>query len=149
MKSIYHEEAYNEIISRLNKLTPNSRRLWGKMNVAQMMAHCNGPIKVGLADKPAPRMLMGRLMGWMMKSKLYNDSAWSKNLPTSPDFKITNERDFNEEKTNLLSLINAFHKDGPLKAGRFPHPFFGTFTNEQWGKSIYKHLDHHLKQFGV
>ena len=94
-------------------------------------------------------LLLGLLVGWMIKSKLYNDSPWKKNLPTAPNFRITDARDFNKEKEELVALINAFHHGGPEKVGRFPHPMFGSFTPQQWGMSMYKHLDHHLQQFGV
>ena len=96
-----------------------------------------------------PRMFMGLMMSWMFKSKLYNDAPWKKNLPTAPNFLIKDQRDFDTEKKELTGLINQFHTAGYGNVGKFPHPFFGTFTQEQWGKSMYKHLDHHLTQFGV
>lgn len=49
----------------------------------------------------------------------------------------------------LIIHLNKFHKNGPETCISHPHPFFGKLTSEQWGKGIYKHLDHHLKQFGV
>ncbi|MBP6024531.1 DUF1569 domain-containing protein [Ferruginibacter sp.] len=149
MKSLFDTGTYNEITERMNKLTPQSQRQWGKMNVAQMLAHCKEAFKVPLSDKKMPRMFLGLLVGWMVKAKLYNDSPWKRNLPTAPNFIIKDERDFEKEKRELTSLINQFYNGGPANAGRFPHPMFGSFTPEQWGKSMYKHLDHHLQQFGV
>lgn len=149
MKNLFEKPVYDEIITRINQLTPQSSRLWGKMDAGQMLAHCKEAFKVPLSDKRMPRMLLGLLVGWMIKSKLYNDSPWKKNLPTAPNFRITDARDFNKEKEELVALINTFHHGGPEKVGRFPHPMFGSFTPEQWGMSMYKHLDHHLQQFGV
>ncbi|MGB4844475.1 MAG: DUF1569 domain-containing protein [Ferruginibacter sp.] len=149
MKNLFDKETYTEIISRLNSLTPQTERQWGKMNVAQMLAHCKEAFKVPLNDRKMPRMLIGVLMGWAFKNKLYNDDPWKKNLPTAPNFIIKDERDFEKEKQELTDLINRFHSGGPEKVGRFPHPMFGTYTYDQWGKAMYKHLDHHLNQFGI
>ncbi|MEP7144782.1 MAG: DUF1569 domain-containing protein [Ferruginibacter sp.] len=102
-----------------------------------------------MSKKKLPRIFLGRLLGWIIKSKLYNDSPWKQNLPTSPDFIIKDQRIFDTEKQNLAVLIEAFHKAGPGGISKFPHPFFGKFNSDQWGKSMYKHLDHHLQQFGV
>jgi hypothetical protein len=119
------------------------------MDAAQMLAHCKEAFKVPLSNTQIPRMFMGRLLSWMMKSKLYNEVPWGKNLPTAPNFLIKDQRNFDVEKHELNKLITQFYKAGPDNVGNFPHPFFGTLTKEQWGKSMYKHLDHHLKQFGV
>ena len=148
IKSLFDNTAYTEIIERLHKLSPDSQRQWGKMQVAQMLAHCKEAFKVPLTDKPLPRMFLGSLLGWMIKSKLYNETPWKQGLPTAPNFNIKDERNFEKEKSSLLELLNKFHNE-PQEVGKYPHPFFGKFTTEQWGKSMWKHLDHHLRQFGV
>ena len=149
MKNLFDKSTYEEITRRINTLTPESQRQWGKMNVAQMLAHCKEAFKVPLSDKKMPRSILGLLVGWMIKPKLYNEAPWKRNLPTAPNFIIKDERDFEKEKRELTDLINRFYHGGPDKVGRFPHPMFGTFTSEQWGKAMYKHVDHHLVQFGV
>jgi hypothetical protein len=149
MQSLFNSDTYFNTIRRLNKLTPDSKPLWGKMDAAQMFAHCKEVFKIPLSDVKPPRVLMGTLVGWMFKSKLYNDSPWKKNLPTSPEFKIIDPKDFYIEKLRLTELAAKFYSLGPNWIGKFPHPFFGTLTPEQWGKSMFKHLDHHLRQFGV
>ena len=149
MKSLFDATAYNEIKERMNRLSPGSAAQWGKMNVAQMLAHCKEAFQVPLSEKKLPRMFMGRLMGWMIKSKLYSDDPWKKNLPTAPDFLIKDERDFNNEKQQLMNLVSKFHAAGLNGISKYPHPFFGKFTPEQWGMSMYKHMDHHLKQFAA
>ena len=149
MKSLFDTATYNEVMQRINSLSPESQRQWGKMDVAQMLAHLKQAFKVPLSDQPVPRMFIGRLLGWMMKSKLYDDTPWGKNVPTSPDFLIKDQRNFETEKQQLVELITKFYQSGPDKVGNFPHPFFGSLTKEQWGKGMYKHLDHHLHQFAV
>ena len=149
MKNLFDKTTYDEVIQRMNALTPQTERKWGKMNVSQMLAHCKEAFKVPLSDKKMPRMFIGRLIGWMVKPKLYNESPWKKGLPTAPNFIIKDERDFETEKQGLTELINKFYSGGVENVGKFPHPMFGSFTSEQWGMSMYKHLDHHLQQFGV
>ncbi len=149
MKNLFDKETHTEIINRISKLTPQSQRQWGKMTVSQMLAHCKEAFTVPLSDKKLPRIFMGRLIGWAFKKMLYNDKPWKRNLPTAPNFLIKDERDFEKEKQELTELINRFYNSGPANVGKFPHPMFGTYTSEQWGKSMYKHLDHHFSQFGV
>lgn len=149
MESLFDVTTYNNTIERLNKLTPETVAKWGRMNVAQMLAHCVHAFKVPLSDKKMKRSVLGIMLAWAFKEKLYNDEHWKKSLPTSPDFRIEHECDFEKEKSAVLESVTKFYKAGPMGAGRFPHPFFGSFTPEQWGKSMFKHMDHHLRQFGV
>ena len=149
MKSLFDKATYDEVISRINSLSADSQRQWGKMDASQMLAHCKEAFKVPLSDKKMPRMFMGRLVSWMVKPQMYSDAPTRKNLPTAPNFLIKDQRDFDKEKKDLSDLITEFYTKGSGNVGKFPHPFFGTFTQEQWGQAMYKHLDHHLIQFGV
>jgi hypothetical protein len=149
MKSLFDQSSYDEIFTRINNLSASSQRQWGKMDVSQMLAHLKEGFRVPLGEDQQPRMFMGRLLSWMVKPKMYNDAPWKKNLPTAPNFLIKDERDFDEEKSNLAELIYEFNKRGWGHVGKYPHPFFGAFTQDQWGKMMYKHLDHHFTQFGV
>lgn len=149
MKNLFDKTVYEEINGRMNQLTAGSQRLWGKMEVAQMLAHCNQAFKVPLSEKSPPKMYPFALIGWMMKSKLYNDAPWSKGLPTAPSFKIADPRNFEKERSQLTDMITRFHQSNPASIEKIVHPVFGRFNGEQWGKAMYKHLDHHLTQFGV
>lgn len=149
MQNLYEQPVYEAIFERIKSLTPNQKPLWGKMNAAQMLAHCCVAFSVPLADKALPRPLLGRLFGWIFKSKLYDEVPYKKSLPTSPAFIIKDEKNFEEEQEKLLNLTSEFFTKGKKNTGRFPHPIFGTFTPDQWGISMYKHLDHHLRQFGA
>ncbi|MEP7163124.1 MAG: DUF1569 domain-containing protein [Ferruginibacter sp.] len=149
MQSLFDTAAYNEVTNRMNKLSAQSAAQWGRMNVSQMLAHCKVAFMVPLSEKKLSRMFVGRIIGPLIKSKLYNESPWKQNLPTAPNFIIKDERNFEQEKKELLELINKFHKAGTTGISKYPHPFFGKFTPEQWGMSMYKHLDHHLRQFAV
>ncbi len=149
MKNLFDQPAYEEVLQRLNSLSPQSPRQWGKMDAAQMMAHCKEAFKVPLSDKPLSRSPIGLLLGWAFKKKLYNNDPWKKGLPTAPNFIIKDTRNFAEEKAALSSLINRFHSSDPAVIEKIVHPMFGRFTGQQWGCAMYKHLDHHLTQFSV
>ena len=148
MKSLFDKKNLDEILDRINSLKKDSKSNWGTMDVSQMLAHCQEPIKIALGittqikEPYVKKMIMG-----LFKHKLYDDSTWKKNLPTTDQFKIKSNKNFDEEKEKLIKIISEFYskKDQP----EFPnHPIFGKFTIEQWGEMQYKHLDYHLNQFG-
>lgn len=146
MQSLFDQSAYQEIKTRLNKLTPDHTPEWGKMNVGQMVTHCQFPFKVALSTKPRKRTW--NPIPLMFKKSLYGDKPWRKGLPTVKIAKITDQRDLASERGKLISMIDAFYEKRDQQEW-LPHPMFGNFTPEQWGKLEYKHLDHHLTQFGV
>lgn len=149
MKTLYNQNDTNEILQRLNKLQPATQRQWGKMDVAQMMAHCHHALLMGLGEINPPRPLIGKLIGGFLKSVYTDEKPFKKNSPTSDKIKIIDDRDFEKEKTQLINIISKFNSGGKEKATTHPHPFFGKLTADEWGIGMYKHLDHHFRQFGV
>ena len=147
MKSIFDEKTYQEVLTRLEKLNPDSERQWGKMSVAQMLWHCQMPIRLAIKNKKSNKKA-NPLIRLLFKKSLYSDKPWRKNLPTLPVAKAREEKDFEQEMNTLREMVAELHR---LKERTDwnPHPIFGEFTPEQWGKLEYKHLDHHLRQFGV
>jgi len=149
MDSLFNNDAKQVILNRINKLTPDTKGQWGKMDVAQMLAHCGQIMEVAIADKKLPRTFSGRFVGPFVKQFLFNDSTFPKNSPTDPNFKIVDQKDFKTEKERLLNLVNRFQEKGEQGLTKHKHPFFGSLTNNQWGMASYKHLSYHLNQFGV
>jgi uncharacterized protein DUF1569 len=147
MKSIFEEEVYDEIITRVNKLAQDSKGQWGKMNVGQMVWHCQIPLKVAVKNKKL-RITGNPLIRWFFKKSLYNDKPWRKNLPTASYAKAKEDKEFASENEVLKKLIYEIYALRKREVWN-PHPLFGTFTPQQWGQMQYKHLDHHLRQFGV
>lgn len=149
MKSLFEKNTLQEIIQRLDKLMPNAERKWGKMDAAQMMAHCSVALKVATGQNFPPRLFIGRMLGSFLKSKYYDKNPFRKNSPTDKTFIIADKRDFEQEKITLIHLTQQFTDGGSQKCTTHPHSFFGKLTPEQWSIGMYKHLDHHLRQFGV
>ena len=146
IKNLFDRAIKEEIITRINKLTPQSQSQWGKMDVAQMLAHCQMPLGVATGDHKLKGSFFLRLIGPVFKKQLYNDKPFKRDLPTDKSFKIADTRDFEKEKEILIRMITDFSET--TMSGE-AHPFFGKLSKEQWSKGTWKHLDHHLRQFGV
>ena len=148
MKSLFDSANNKEMIDRIQKLNINTKPEWGKMTVAQMVTHAQAPLKVALEELQLKRGLIGVLFGGIAKKKLTSPEPFGKNLPTDKNFKITGQPDFEKEKNKLIDYVQRFAKTGPAGITKNPHPFFGKLTSEEWDTLMYKHLDHHLRQFG-
>ncbi|HUM05601.1 MAG TPA: DUF1569 domain-containing protein [Terriglobales bacterium] len=148
-KTLFQTDALNEIMSRVDKLQPTSVRQWGKMDVAQMMAHCSVALDMASGGLNLPRLLIGRVLGPFVKPIFTNEKPFSKNSPTDKKLVISDARDFAREQEQLKSKLKRFHEDGEEGCTRHPHPFFGPLSPQDWSRGMYKHLDHHLRQFGA
>jgi hypothetical protein len=149
MKNLFAPEAKAEVVARLQHLTEDSPRQWGKMNVSQMMAHCSMALEVATGERHLPRIFIGRLLGPFIKSAFTNATPLRKNTPTDKTFVMAGEHDFRQEKERLIQLIGQFHEAGEAGCTTHPHPFFGKLTAQEWAIGMYKHLDHHLRQFNT
>ena len=107
-------------------------------------------MELALGDRIPPRMLVGRIIGRMVKPMaLGNDEPMRRNSPTVKGLVVQDERDLGTERTRLCGLIDRFAAAGPAGCTTHPHSFFGRLTPDEWAILMYKHLDHHLRQFGV
>jgi hypothetical protein len=149
MKSMFEGAALDDVVRRIDSLNAGSQHLWGKMGVAQMLAHCSVTLEVATGKRTARRLLIGRLIGPFFKKRYYDDSEFTRNSPTHPSFVVADEREFAQEKQRLLQHAREFSEGGEAKCTTEPHSFFGKLTPAEWGIGTYKHLDHHLRQFGV
>jgi len=149
MKNLFQADAVDEVISRIDKLQPATPRQWGKMDVAQMMAHCSATLDLASGRLVRPRFWIGRLIGPFVRPIFTNDKPFPKNGPTDKKLVISDRRDFSQEREQLTTRIRQFHQGGEAQCTKHPHPFFGAITPLEWSTGMYKHLDHHLRQFGA
>ncbi|MGH9590994.1 MAG: DUF1569 domain-containing protein [Terracidiphilus sp.] len=151
MRHLFQADMVNEVHRRLLQLQPGSYRRWGKMTVAQMLAHCSAGLEMAMGQVRPPRMLIGRIMGRLVKRlALLENSEMRRNVPTAKELVIAvDERDFAKERSRLSELITSFAAAGSGGCTSHPHFFFGRLKPEEWAALMYKHLDHHLRQFGV
>lgn len=150
MKNLYDPARVAEIKARIARIRPDSPRQWGKMTAPQAVAHMAVGMEAALGDCTPPRLFIGRLIGrFAKKPALGNDEPIMKNAPTAPAYIVADERDLERERARLLTLIDRFTSGGPAACTTAPHAFFGPMTPDEWAVLCYKHLDHHLRQFGV
>lgn len=150
MKNLFELTTANEVKERIVRLGPNSQRQWGKMTAPQALAHCANTMEWAVGDRKEPRMFIGRILGPLVKSRvLKGDEPMRRNAPTTKSLVISDERDLAKERQRLCVLIDRFSTGGPQGCTKHPHTFFGPLTPEEWSRLMYKHLDHHLQQFGV
>jgi hypothetical protein len=151
MKNLFESAEAAELKERLAALTPESLRLWGTMNPAQTAAHC--AIAFDMASgalKPARAGLVGRMVGRIIKPMvLGNDAPMRRNSPTMKELVLTGLYDLTTERERLCSAIDRFQMAASAGCTTYPHPFFGRLTAQEWAILMYKHVDHHLRQFGV
>ncbi len=148
MQNMFNEEDRAAIEKRFKVLPPDSSRQWGKMNPAQMLAHCAVALEAPLGDRHEKQLLLGRLMAPFVRSWVFGGAPLRRNTPTDADCIIVDERDFLDEQRRLLEKIGQFCDRGPAAADQRVHSFFGRLSGQEWGRLVYKHLDHHLRQFG-
>ena len=150
MKSVFNPTHTAELISRINKLTPETQPQWGKMSVSQMLAHCNVTYEMAFEDKHAkPGAFKKFLLKMFVKPIVVNEKPYKKSSQTAPEFLIKDERNFEKEKQRLINYIQKTEQMGaPAFEGKESHSF-GPLNTQEWNNMFYKHLDHHLTQFGV
>ena len=149
MKNLFEKETADEVISRIDKLQTISQRQWGKMDVAQMLAHCSAALDMASGRLNPPRSFIGRLIGPLFKSEITREKPFGKNGPTDKTLVISDQRDFAREQDGLKQRVRRFNEAGEAACTRHPHPFFGKLSPEDWSRGMYKHLDHHLRQVGA
>ncbi|WP_228408223.1 MULTISPECIES: DUF1569 domain-containing protein [unclassified Chryseobacterium] len=150
-KSLHNPEDFKEIINRISCLKENSPKKWGKMNVSQMMRHCSDVLLVPQKKVILPSIhSVFRWIGIATKieMQIFNNGI-PRNMPTFRKLIVNFECDFDAEKENLLKILCDYRHH--FENGNLPlhHELFGRMKEKDWGFLEYKHLDHHLKQFGT
>jgi hypothetical protein len=150
MKNLLQLSEIHEILERINKLSKDRKPLWGTMNSAQMLGHCSVGLKVSLGKiKPTSNIFMITI-GKILKRKILNADEFRKNTPTAKEYIMPVDTDFESDKSQLIELVNYYASESAKnEINGQKHPFLGKLTPEEWGNLMYKHLDHHLRQFGL
>ena len=150
MKNIFEKNISNEVIERINRLTPESKPQWGKMSADQMLAHCNVTYEFVFDNKhKKPSGFKKLMLKTFVKNAVVSEKPYKKNGPTAPEFLIKNEKNFETEKNRLIVYITKTQELGDNYFDNKESHSFGKLTKTEWSNMFYKHLDHHLNQFGV
>jgi hypothetical protein len=151
MKNLFEAATAQEVKARIRQLRPDSERQWGTMSVAQAVTHCAVGLEIVTGERvPSKIALPFRILGKIIKPMaLGNDVPMRRNAPTAKEFLVEDHQDLESEQKRLCTLIDRFATRGPEGCTRHPHSFFGKLTPGEWAELMYKHLDHHLRQFSV
>jgi hypothetical protein len=150
LPNIFDNKTVATLLERINRLTPQTAAKWGKMDVAQMLAHGNVTYEMVFEQiHPAPGFLMKFILKALVKKKVVNEVPYKPSSPTAPAFIIKSNKDFEQEKQRLITYLGKVQQ---LGAGYFDEReslSFGELAATEWNNMFYKHIDHHLRQFGV
>ena len=148
--SVFEETTVKENKDRLHRLTPESEPRWGKMNVAQMLAHLNVAydLETGAIDAK-PNFLFRWLARTFAKPMVTGPKPYPKNMRTAPVFLVPAEQDFERERNKLIAHVERVAAGGEKYYAGKENPSFGKLTAAEWSTLFQKHMDHHLQQFGV
>jgi len=151
LPDVFTSEVSENLVGRINKLQPASQPQWGKMNVAQMLAHCAVTYELVYEENkhPKPGGFMKFILKTFLKPIVTNEKPYKHNSPTSKTFLITDQKDFETEKARLSAFIRKTQALGGVHFDQKASHSFGVMNKTEWNNMFYKHLDHHLTQFGV
>lgn len=150
MNNLFNSSDAVEILSRLEKLSPNAQKQWGKMNVNQMLAHWNASLETAMGITSSERVgLIARLFGKLLKPTFFGEKPFPKNSATDQTYIITGKPDFDQAKAKVIRHVKQFADGGTEKCTTNIHAFFGKLTPTEWATMQWKHFDHHLRQFSA
>ncbi|MBL8177299.1 MAG: DUF1569 domain-containing protein [Bryobacterales bacterium] len=146
MKTVWDAGVRNELLERFARLQHNQRPKWGKMNAGQMVAHCTGPMRSAMGEMEVTEKwtpMRFRLLRYLVIYVL----PWPKGAPTAPEFIHQGPEDLDRNRKALAAALERFaaHRGKPFR----DHAAFGRLSEKDWGCLMWRHLDHHLTQFGV
>ena len=149
MQTLFDPETHQDIVRRVAALRADSVRQWGKMSPAQMLEHTSRALEMAIGTRPVSQVLLGKLIAWTVRKQFVGEKPFTKNGPTGPWLIVTDEPDFATVQAKVTRLLEDFHKLGERGCDGHVHGFFGKMTGAEWGVTQFKHMDHHLRQFGV
>lgn len=150
LPNIFSQPVVDDTIQRINTLRSDTPAQWGKMNVSQMLAHCCVTYEMVYEDKhPKPGALMKLILKLLAKNKVVGEAPFKQGGPTAPAFIIKENKDFEVEKSRLIAFIQKTQQLGEAQFDGKESHSFGILNKTEWNNMFYKHLNHHLTQFGA
>ena len=148
--NIFTKEVVDDLTNRLNAISKDSQPQWGKMNAAQMMAHCSVAYEFVFTDKhKRPNPIARFMIKMFAKNAVVGPKPYPRNSRTAPMFIISEEKNLEVEREQLIAYMNQCLELGPEHFDGKENFSFGNLSLNEWNNMFYKHLDHHLQQFGV
>jgi hypothetical protein len=148
-KSLYDIATMDAVAARVDALSETTPPEWGKMDVAQMLGHCAEILEVANGKPLTGTPWIARLFKGMIRKMVVGPKPYAHSITTHPQYVVSGTRDFLTQKTRLTAALKVMSEEGPEGAPQTEHALFGRMTAQEKGWGMYKHLDHHLTQFGV
>lgn len=150
LPNIFTKPVAEQMVQRIEALRPDTQAKWGKMTVDQMLAHCSVSYEMAFENKhKKPGAFARFLLKSFVKNTVVNEKPYGKGGRTAPAFVIADHRNFEAEKNRLVAYIRKTADLGEAHFDGKESLSFGVLTKTEWNNMFYKHLDHHLNQFGV
>jgi hypothetical protein len=144
MKSLWQDDARDEIVGRIRRLSAEGKPKWGRMNASQMLAHIADQIRMGLGDIPARRG-SGPTSFWPMNYLIIHVLPWPHGAKAPHEAFTTRPAAWDADREAVVALIERFRERKAQQ--QWPeHPLFGKMSGRDWATLSYKHLN---RQFGV
>lgn len=148
MPSLFVDADRASVLARIAAIGPGSTRRWGRMDAAQALAHCTVALEGATGDRPISQAWIGKILGPIFRSKLLGPAPFDRDAPTAKSLLVEDPRDLPSERDRLSALVTRFAELGPAHAEGRIHGFLGRLSGDEWGRLMWKHIDHHLQQFG-
>ena len=148
MKTMWDPPRQQEIRERVARLSPQSRGAWGKLSAPAMVCHLADSLKMALGDIPvAPKHVPIRYPP--LKQLIIYVAPFPKSAPTAPELLARPPATWQADVAELQALVDRFVARGRESSSWPEHPAFGRLSRRAWGVLTYRHMDHHLRQFGA
>ena len=148
MPSLFDPQACNAILDRISRLTPDRKPIWGRFTAPEMVCHISCDLRHGLGELDAGPP-SGRFARFPLNWLIIHVVPWPRGKGKSPpEFLATRPTTWSADVDRLRDLVQRFAARGP-DAPWPPSRVFGRISGGSWGVVVHKHLEHHLRQFGV
>ena len=148
MKTMWDAPCQQEIRERVARLSPERKSEWGKMSAPQMVCHLAESLKMALGELPVARKNLP-IRYPPLKQLIIYVAPFPKNAPTAPELQVRPPRAWSADVSDLQTLVDRFVARGNEASAWVEHPAFGKLSRRAWGVLVYRHMDHHLRQFGA
>ena len=147
MRTIWRVPDRRRLQVRLATLKPDAQRRWGSMTAPQTVAHLADAARMALGELPCGSKRLP-IRYFPLKQLIIYWLPFPKGAPTAPELVGRGPLSWGTEVAELNALVDRLAAEPPDRI--WPeHPAFGRLSRRAWGVLIYRHMDHHLRQFGV
>jgi Protein of unknown function (DUF1569) len=145
--TLWDEKDRRAILGRIERLTPDATPRWGRMDASCMVVHVTDALRMATGELRCTAS-SGPLTLPIVKHLVMFYLPWPKGVPTAPELLVRRPDRWPYEIAALRAAIEEFVTKS--QGGAWPrHPRFGHLTGPEWGRFMYRHLNHHLTQFGL